>query len=73
MKVLLQSEGNMEKRLVEIDISDYKNWKINHIAIGWRDDEEGKEMEKTEIAIMNGKFEWTITKTQRDKLGEGLE
>jgi len=59
--------------LIEIDISDYKDWKIYHIKIGWKGEEEGKEEKKTLIATMNKDgFKWVVSDKARENMGEGL-
>ena len=59
--------------LIEVDITLYDKWKVYHIEIGWDDGEEGKEGKKTLIAEMNIRgFEWKITPSMRERIGEGL-
>jgi hypothetical protein len=57
--------------LIEVDITNYKNWEINHYDVNWDD---GTLSKKKKIATMTAKgFKWVITPKQRENLGEGLE
>lgn len=56
--------------LIEVDIRDYKNWKIYHYDI---DHEYSWPKNKALIAEMNSKgFKWHLTEDERKEKGEGL-
>ena len=55
--------------LIEIDITNFKEWKIYHIKVDWDDGIEGS---KILIAEMNGVFTWLIGEGERELIGEGL-
>lgn len=58
--------------LVIIDITNYKNWEVNHVDIDF-EKEELKETKQIIGKIQDGKFEWSINAEDRSYLGEGLK